>query len=341
MLKLFLTDFFAKRFYPTNQKNWYKLKKYKGKTHQEVFDDFLLSQRKEGSLFYNEFKDLFIKRQYIESPSGKLDSVLITPDKKQSSGKPGENLYFIMFSGSREYYESRFRDMAIQSKETGASILGFNPKGLHSSTGKTKKISDLVDDGISAIEFLLQMGVKHEQIILQGNSLGAGVQEMVDQYYRKNYKKRFRQINSNSFNDISSVLAVRYNLFGAINIIRAILKYSNWEIYPGQDFWSNGPYRCHMRRQNDRTILPRAEYHINVNFAKDHKNCPKNYRKSHKWLHENCQLTYEGKSKKDPHYMSLHQLSIKEQNSGKILSAYDFINYYLIHSKPFIYSRLP
>jgi hypothetical protein len=209
MLKNHLQKLFAKSFYPAKSQNWYAEKGYGGSGFQDEFSRFLSSQKQQKARFYYEFKQLNLTRYLISDLKVKdnLDLVLLTPEKSISKNKPGEGLYFVFFQGSREYYEGRFRDMAIQAKETGASVLGFNPKGLGSSTGKTLKIQDIVDDGIAVINFLLlEKKINPSKIILQGNSLGGAVQEMVSEHFRKTQGFRFRQINSNSFCTLAAVL---------------------------------------------------------------------------------------------------------------------------------------
>ncbi len=454
MLKNYLRKFFAASFYPTNSDDWYKSKGYDGQDSLEQFSQFLFSQGQEGAVFYDEFKSLNLKRQFIQSGEYKLDSVLLIPknltsrtelphtppqvprsvipgsgpgssyspprsvipdlirdlrkwkeilkqvqddgvlvqderitasssqaslyphpgldpgsskaegdsdicvrddllekryrhpeldsgssevEKKMFSTRNAEGLCFVFFQGRGEFYESRFRDMAIQARETGASVLGFNPKGFRSSTGRTEKIFDIVDDGIAVIKYLLdQMHLKPWQIVLQGNSLGAGVQEMVTEHFRKLYGFRFRQINSNSFKTLAAVLAYNYQVPFLERVIRLVLLYAQWEIVPGKDFYKTGPYHCHLRRRNDRTIAIGAEYNINVDIESDCAECPAGYRQTNRWLYENCQLVYNGNSETDPHFLSLHYFDLPgEEGKGKH-SVYSFINRYLEESEKYI-----
>jgi len=329
MLQIFLRKFFAKTFYPTNSNDWYKNKGYKGQDDAARFANFLARQRERGARFYNEFTSLQLTRQYIQSGSNQLDSVLIVPNQDISLGKPGGGLYFIMFQGREEYYESRFRDMARQARETGASVLGFNPKGFHCSKGKTRQLTDIVDDGIAVVDFLLQRGVKYEQIILQGNSLGAGVQEMVSEHYRTSMRMPFRQINSNSFKSLSAVMAYRYKMPFLEKLFNLLLRYAGWEILPGPDFYKTGPYRCHIRRKGDRTIALGAEYNVMLDAQKDYEDCPESYRETNRWLYKYSQMIYTGKSEKDPHELSLHRFQIQQSDSSTKKSVYYFINRYL------------
>lgn len=329
MLQRLLCKFFAKMFYPTNRIDWYKIKKYQGGDHASRFADFVAVQKRKGSRFYQDFQSLKLTRQYIMSGDKKLDSVLMVPSPNIAKGKVGSGLYFILFQGRGEYYECRFRDMARQAQETGASVLGFNPKGFKSSTGKTQRLSDIVDDGIAVVEFLLRRGVRYEQIIVQGNSLGAGVQEMVSEHYRVRKGYPLRQINSNSFKSFAAVFARHYNTPFLEKLFGRILQYAEWEIMPGPDFYRLGPYRCHLRRLGDGIIVEKAEYHSMVNFQGDHDQCPKSYKATHGWLYEHSQLTYMGTSKKDPHMLSLHHFGVKEQDTGQYISVYEVINRYL------------
>ena len=329
MIREYLQKFFAKEFYPTKSLNWYKNKGYVGANSAAQFEDFVSSQKQSGAIFYNEFQELQFSRNTIISGSDKLDSVLITPEKSISYGKPGEGLYFVMFQGRGEYYESRFRDMARQAQETGASVVGFNPKGFCSSTGATKTLADIVDDGVALIDFLLKRGVSNNQIILQGNSLGGAVIDMVDQHYRANKNMRFRQINSNSFKNLGAVIADHVNRPYLEFFYSFLLKISGWEIVPNKDFYQTGPYRCCLYRYGDKTIKLKAEYNAYINYEKDYELSPKAYRATHKWLNEHSQLVYIGKSNKNPHNMSLSVFKIKEEINGKKRSVYFLINRYL------------
>lgn len=361
MIKNYLRKFFASTFYPTNSEDWYKSKGYNGQDEQEQFSQFLSSQDQEGAVFYNEFKSLNLKRQFIQSGEYKLDSVLLVPqhlshishpeftsgsqaaeegfriesgmtlvEKQMVPKKSSEDIYFVFFQGRGEFYESRFRDMAIQAQETGAFVLGFNPKGFKSSTGKTETIFDIVDDGIAVVKYLLdQMHLRPWQIVLQGNSLGGGVQEMVAEHFRKLYGFRFRQINSNSFKTLAAVLAHHYQVPFLERIIRLVLLYAQWEIIPGKDFYKTGPYRCHLRRQNDRTIAIDAEYNIKIDIESDCAESPAGYKETNRWLYENCQLVYNGNSETDPHFLSLHYFDLPGEEGKSRHSVYSFINRYL------------
>lgn len=333
MLKTYLQKVFAQGFYPTKSANWYKDKGYIGENLQQQFADFLSKQSKEGARYFKEFQSLSLTRQFIPSGKDNLDSVLITPDSNIAKGKAGYGVYFIFFQGRGEYYESRFRDMIRQAHATGATILGFNPKGFHNSSGHTRKLSDLVDDGTAVIEYLLNKGINHKNIVLQGNSLGAGVQEMVAEYFRLNHGLSFRQINSNSFKNLAAVVAHYYNVPFLEGFFKIFLNYSGWEISPGLDFYKTGPYRMYLRRKDDQTIKGSAEFHSMVDHKSDYKASPEGYKETNKWLNKRNQIIYTGKQEKDPHELGLYLFKINEKEKR---SVFYMINKFLEDSKNYL-----
>ena len=333
MLKIYLRKVFAHGFYPTKSNNWYKNKGYTGDTLQRQFASFLRKQHKEGSRYFEEFQSLSLTRQFIPSGKYNLDSVLITPDPKIAKGKAGEGVYFILFQGRGEYYESRFRDMSKQAQATGATMLGFNPKGLHNSSGYTRKLANLVDDGISVVNYLLNQGIDPKNIVLQGNSLGSGIQEMVSEYFKLSHGLNFRQINGNSFKNLSSVVAHHYNAPFLEGFFKIFLKYSGWEISPGINFYKTGTHKMYLRRKGDNTINGNASFHSMVNHSDDYKSSPDGYKNTNKWLNEKNQLIYSGKKQKDPHELGLSLFHIDEEEGR---SVFYMINKFLEDSKDYL-----
>ncbi len=333
MLQKFLSKFFANIFYRTTSDDWYLSKGYYGANIEEKFKSFILSQREEGAVFYDEFRYVHLKRQVINSCGHELDSVLIRHNEFDKTSNE-QAIYFILSQGRGEYYESRFRDMAIQARETKASVLGYNPKGFKSSTGKTQTIFDLVEDAKSVIRYLLdEEHVLPANIILQGNSLGAAVLEMASEYYRKHYNLRFRQINSNSFRTLAAVLAYHYKLPALEKVFGLLLSFAKWEVIPGIDFYQTGPYRCILRRLNDRTILLGAEFFAAIDIVNDNASCPIEYRETNLWLYNHCQLVYKGNSETDPHFLSLHHFHLPGIEGDSQHSVYKYINLFVSESQ--------
>lgn len=329
MFSNLIRKFLVRRLYPTLPGDWYKLKRFRGKKTRERFLTFVEHQRRKNSRLYEEFRFLKVTRQNIISGGKKLDSVLAVPSEAHAKGKPGEGIYFIMFFGRLESYEKRFGDITAQASKTGASVLGFNYKGMFCSEGESNVIADLVEDGIAAVDFLLSQGVEYDKIILQGNSLGAAVQEMVSEHFRTIHGKALKQINSNSFKTLDSVISGYFKYFLGDKIFQRLVRYLGWEFKPGKGFYTTGPHRFHLRRAGDRTINESSEYHSMIDFEKDNAKCPESYRETHRWLYQHSQITYRGHSKKDPHKLSLHMFEVWDEESGTYISVYDVINKYL------------
>jgi len=337
VLKESLRKYFAKAIYPTYGGDWYKRKGYLGSSHQERFDDFVSKQKETGALYYQEFQSLNFSREFIISGHDRIDTASITPSKALSKGKPGNGLYIICFQGKSEYYESRFRDMAMLARQTGATVIGFNPKGFHASSGKTRILSDIVDDGIALIQHLLEKGVESSQIICYGNSLGSSVQAMVCGYFKKLKSINFRQINSNSYRSIAAVIASNYKVPFLEKKLYWLMRYVGWEITYGKDYYKTGIYKCYLTRKNDRTIKREAAFCAKVNLAHDLVEAPFEYREAMQWLDDNAELICLLPSKKDPHNIGLHSFHLKAlDKNGQNLTPWYFINKYIEESNKFV-----
>ena len=264
---------------------------------------------------------------------------MISPQTPIDDSLPGKDLVFIMFQGRCEYYELRFRDMAMLCKSTGASVIGFNPKGFHSSTGKTTILQDIVDDGLAVTNYLLVNGYIPGEIIMLGNSLGAAVQQMVCQELEKQKTKGFRQINSNSFKSLSSVIAHRINMTFIESLLHAVQSYAGWEIKVDKSFYTTGPHRCYLSRLNDLTILPGAQYHDSIDYENDISKSPEDYKETNRWLCLYNKLKLQHKIDKDPHKLSLHHFIIKNHKNHSDqeskVTVYDFINRYITASNKY------
>ena len=328
---------FAKLIYPTYQQDWYKNKGYNGISHQERFNDFVSKQKIPGSIYFKEFKSLKLTRKFVTSSGFQIDSVKMKPSKLLSKNKPGDGLYIVFFLGRSEYYESRFRDMALFAQNTGATIVGFNPKGFNSSSGETKILFDIVDDGIAIVESLIACNISPKQIVFYGNSIGAIVQEMVCKHFRKLKLADFRQINSNSFSSLASVFSTNMRMRFLKNKIMKLMKYADWEIDYAQNFYKTGVMRCFLSRKGDEIIKKEASFCSKINRFQDIIDAPEEYRETLNWLNNNSELITISPNKKDPHILSLYNMFLKTQDeNGRNFTVWYFINRYLDASNKFV-----
>lgn len=81
----------------------------------------------------------------------------------------GSKKWIIVFNGMGDCYESHLSALHGLSQDVGANVLAFNYREKPSS------LKDWVEDGQCMLEYLKQKGVKPEDIVLYGHSLGGGI----------------------------------------------------------------------------------------------------------------------------------------------------------------------
>lgn len=111
----------------------------------------------------------------VETADGvKLDTVAIEhPDQKNLPAY--EQKWILKFDGNGSYYEAHLKNALQLSRETGASFYTGNYRGVIRSEGRAKRAQDLILDGEAMLQYLLQKGVRPENILIHGHSLGGGV----------------------------------------------------------------------------------------------------------------------------------------------------------------------
>ncbi len=104
--------------------------------------------------------------------SAKLDGMIIKPENSSNI----EQKYVILVNGFGESYESKLENAAEYANRSGANILCFNYRGAGDSKGVPTSANDFVTDTLSMVEFLTkEKGIKPENIIIHGFSMGGGV----------------------------------------------------------------------------------------------------------------------------------------------------------------------
>lgn len=101
-----------------------------------------------------------------------LDGMLIKPNTEVESQK-----YVILLNGLGEVYEAKLTEAGEYADQANANILIFNYRGTGDSTSaEPTRPKDLVADTMAMIEYLKkEKGVKPEDIVIHGYSLGGGV----------------------------------------------------------------------------------------------------------------------------------------------------------------------
>lgn len=83
--------------------------------------------------------------------------------------------WIIHFNGNAMCYESAFATSHELRQQTGHHVLLFNYRGVIDSEGSARTADDLVLDGDAFVQYLLSRGVRSQDILIDGFSLGGGV----------------------------------------------------------------------------------------------------------------------------------------------------------------------
>lgn len=122
------------------------------------------------------------KATNVKIPSSEgtqLDGIAIHPNINDTvnfrEGEAQDQKWVVLFCPNSDGYESNLEFAKAHGNAVGANVLLFNYRGVGQSTGDAKCAKDLIQDGSSSVQFLLDKGVKPENIVLHGQSLGGGV----------------------------------------------------------------------------------------------------------------------------------------------------------------------
>lgn len=127
----------------------------------------------------NVFKDTLAKQEFKE---------------KKAEGQK----WVVCLNGNAVMYEHTLGEAKFYKKFNDANILFFNYRGVGKSTGFPEKPEDLYTDAEACVEYLLSSGVKEEDIVIVGHSLGGGIGAQIAVRHEKiNY------INERSFSSLS------------------------------------------------------------------------------------------------------------------------------------------
>ncbi|KTD78368.1 alpha/beta hydrolase [Legionella waltersii] len=131
-----------------------------------------------------------------------LDTVQIT-HRSQKDRDPKFQQYIINFVGNGACYKDIMDEMQRDANELKVNVIGFDLRGVGSSTGHAQSKDDLVTDGIAQVQRLLDAGVSPENITLKAHSLGAGVASLVAHHFLQQ-DIRINVFSSRSFSSITN-----------------------------------------------------------------------------------------------------------------------------------------
>lgn len=137
-------------------------------------------------------------------------------DKQASTQK-----WIIRFNGNGEFYERNLDGSILHANGVDANILVFNYRGVGESKCPPKRPEDLIADGEACVKYLLSKGVKEENILIHGLSLGGGVGSQVASLHEK-----IGLINERSFGLLSKEAAALVQ----VPIVEKLFLGLGWEL---------------------------------------------------------------------------------------------------------------
>lgn len=136
---------------------------------------------------------IFEERKIVLQQGGLIQTLLtkdnecldvVTIESETNKHLPTQHQKWIVyFNGNWGYSEKNFTDMANKSKATGASVISFNYSGVGESKGVCDSSDKIIEDGCTVMRHLERKGVKQENILFYGPSIGGGVSCAVAKEY--------------------------------------------------------------------------------------------------------------------------------------------------------------
>lgn len=145
--------------------------------------------------------------------------------KKFESGEAEDQKWIILANGNAELYEFALDDSTRVGEDMQANVLTFNYRGVGESQGYPHKMDDLITDADTCVQYLLSKGVKEEDIIIRGHSLGGGIATKVASKY-----EYINLINTNSYGSISGVAKAHIRVPIITFIVAKIIQKTGWEL---------------------------------------------------------------------------------------------------------------
>lgn len=154
-----------------------------------------------------------------------LNGVVIFKDgdlKTEFKEKKAQNQkWVIRFNGRNGLYENNLLRSQAIGKDLDTNILVFNYRGVGESRGILTKPEDFIADGEACISYLLSKGVKEENILIHGSSLGGGIACQVASLHEK-----IALINERSF----ASLSLAASSLAKFSFVRGIFRALGWEL---------------------------------------------------------------------------------------------------------------
>ena len=127
--------------------------------------------------------------------------------------KPEDQKWIIYLHKNASSWEKEHHFLAKLAKDVGANVLSCNYRGVGLSTGFPTGDQDLIADGDAMVQHLLNQGVKPENILLYGTSLGGAVATQVSARHAESGEK-IALCNDRSFSSLTSTIQKIFSVVG-------------------------------------------------------------------------------------------------------------------------------
>lgn len=179
--------------------------------------------------FPNSKRDVYLNEISVQTQDdAHLDTLEVIP-KNFHKLPLSRKKYIVRFLGNGDLFELLADDSVQTALDLNVGYVTFNYRGVGKSTKPADNYRDLVLDGLSQVERLLQLGIIPENIILDGHSLGGGVGTYVASFLHSR-GKRVRLFVDRSFARIDSAASHMVGWLGGF-----ALTHSPWSLSPEQE----------------------------------------------------------------------------------------------------------
>ena len=214
-----------------------------------------------------------------------LDAMAIYQNSESQEQNPADQKWIILFNPNGMTYEENLHFAHDYGQKVGANVLVFNYRGVGDSTGHPTCGEDLVQDGLRCVQHLNQeRGVRAENILIHGHSIGGGIGTQVAARYspqestQGSSQGKVKLISDRSFSSMQAaateITAEKTNaLMG--KIVGQLFKVFGWEINAEQSWGEvENENKARVFHVADKMILPEASLHIRLHNKRREEGSP-------------------------------------------------------------------
>jgi effector protein SdbA len=132
-------------------------------------------RQKYGQEFFDRPRTVNLNFYTLETPDDAvLESVEVTSNAEKE--KPfSERKFLITCMARNQNYMYWIKDFATSAQNIACSVIGFNYRGIDYSKGMICTKNSMVNDALAQAKWLMELGVKPENIAFEGMSMGGAV----------------------------------------------------------------------------------------------------------------------------------------------------------------------